>query len=40
MPERNTMIREFITVYRLYRWHGARYAAKTAWRIAVLRHPF
>jgi hypothetical protein len=35
------MIREFITVYRLYRRaHPARYALKTAWQIAVLKWSF
>jgi hypothetical protein len=34
------MLRELITVYRLYRWHGRAYAARMAWRIAVQRCPF
>lgn len=34
------MIREFITVYLLYRWHSRRYALRAAWRIAVQGQPF
>jgi len=34
------MLREFIAVYRLYRWHGRAYAARMAWRIAVQGCPF
>jgi hypothetical protein len=35
------MLREFISVYRLYRKaHPAGYALKTAWRIAVQGAPF
>lgn len=33
-------LREFVEVYHLYRWHGRRYAFRTAWRIAVLGVPF
>lgn len=31
---------EFFAVYCEYRRHGPRYAALTAWRVAVLRWPF
>ena len=34
------MLREFLTIYRLYRWHGRLYAARAAWRIAVQGEPF
>lgn len=35
------MIREFISLYRLYRrHHSTGYALQTAWRIAVQRIPF
>ena len=34
------MLREFATVYRLYRWGGRLYAMRSAWRIAVCRIPF
>jgi len=35
------MIRELLAVYRLYRAaHSRRYAAVTAWRIAVRGLPF
>jgi hypothetical protein len=33
-------MKEFITVYRLYRNHGRMYALKTAWRIAIQGVPF
>lgn len=35
------MIREFLTVYRMYRRHHPKlYAFSTAWRIAVRGLPF
>ena len=34
------MLREFFTVYTLYRWHGRLYAFRAAWRIAVQGVPF
>jgi hypothetical protein len=34
------VIREFLLVYRLYRWHSRRYAILAAWRIAVRGVPF
>jgi hypothetical protein len=34
------MIREFLAVYRLYRWHSRAYALRAAWRIAVRGVPF
>ena len=34
------MLREFFTVYTLYRWHGRLYAFRAAWRIAVQGLPF
>lgn len=34
-------MREFITVFRLYRrHHGVRYSLRTAWNIAVRGWPF
>ena len=34
------MLREFVAVYRLYRWHSRRYALAAAFRIAVRGIPF
>ena len=34
------MIREALTVFRLYRWHSRRYALQAVWRIAVRGNPF
>jgi len=34
------MLKEFVTVYRLYRQHSRMYALRAAWRIAVRGVPF